>query len=175
MNIIYVFLMQAVLFAMHFTIEALNEKRPLNKNSFLYIIYDEFLHVSLYCIIMLPFIHYARLFLIGAAASVLIDIDHVIAAGSVRINKMITLPSRPFTHSLTYALMFSAVLLIVFRDTAIAGAVFAGIAIHLLRDMISGKTMIFFPVKSISHLKKSGYVFISMSLIVLSCLLYFLI
>lgn len=175
MNVLYLIPLQLILLVLHLIIESMNEKRPLNKDSILYIMYDEFLHIALYLIIMMPFIQFLRPFLIGAAASVLIDIDHIIGARSARIDKMISLPNRPSTHSLTYAVFFSLLLLAVFRSASIAGAVFAGIAIHLLRDMITGKTLIFFPVRKISYINKTVYAVICIVLIVLADISMFLI
>jgi LexA-binding, inner membrane-associated putative hydrolase len=75
--------------------------------------------------------------LTAVAAGTLIDIDHPIAARSMRPAAMISLPARPRSHNLLATLGAGAI-------GAIAGgpvhgwAAFAGLASHLLRDASGG-------------------------------------
>jgi membrane-bound metal-dependent hydrolase YbcI (DUF457 family) len=69
----------------------------------------------------------------AAAAAVAIDVDHAVAARSLRVGPMISLATRPRTHSLLAALTTGTVV------TAAAGprhgwAAFAGLVSHLLHD-----------------------------------------
>ncbi|HEY7076952.1 MAG TPA: metal-dependent hydrolase [Solirubrobacteraceae bacterium] len=69
----------------------------------------------------------------AAAASLLIDVDHAVAARSLRIRDTTSLPTRPRTHSLLTALGAGALV------GAAAGpvhgwAAFGGLASHLLHD-----------------------------------------
>jgi hypothetical protein len=69
----------------------------------------------------------------AVAAGTLIDVDHAVAARSLRLQPMLSLAARPRSHALGVALALGAV------GTAAGGprhgwAAFAGLASHLLRD-----------------------------------------
>ncbi len=74
-----------------------------------------------------------RVVLTAAAAATVIDVDHAVAARSVRVRATTSLSTRPRTHSALTALGAGAVV------TAAAGplhgwAAFGGLASHLLHD-----------------------------------------
>jgi hypothetical protein len=75
--------------------------------------------------------------LTAVASGTLIDVDHPIAARSIRPSAMISLPARPRSHNLLATVGVGAV-------GALAGgpvhgwAAFAGLASHLLRDASGG-------------------------------------
>ena len=69
----------------------------------------------------------------AVAAGTLIDVDHAVAARSLRIEPMLSLPARPRSHALGVAVVLGGI------GVAIGGprhgwAAFAGLASHLLRD-----------------------------------------
>jgi hypothetical protein len=69
----------------------------------------------------------------AVAAGTLIDVDHAVAARSLRIEPMLSLPVRPRSHALGVAVALGGVVV------AIGGprhgwAAFAGLTSHLLRD-----------------------------------------
>jgi hypothetical protein len=69
----------------------------------------------------------------AVAAGTLIDVDHAVAARSLRLQPMLSLAARPRSHALGVALALGAV------GVAAGGprhgwAAFAGLASHLLRD-----------------------------------------
>lgn len=74
-----------------------------------------------------------RVLATGMAAALVIDVDHVVAARSIRVRDTIALAQRPRAHSLVTAVAAGAVV------TAAAGpmhgwAAFAGLGSHLLHD-----------------------------------------
>jgi membrane-bound metal-dependent hydrolase YbcI (DUF457 family) len=70
--------------------------------------------------------------LTASAAAVAIDVDHAVAARSLRVDALISLDTRPRTHSLLAALAVGA--LIGARSPAHGWAVFSGLVSHLLHD-----------------------------------------
>jgi hypothetical protein len=69
----------------------------------------------------------------AVAAGTLIDVDHAVAARSLRMGPMLSLPARPRSHTLALALVLGGV------GAAAGGprhgwAAFAGLGSHLLRD-----------------------------------------
>jgi len=69
----------------------------------------------------------------AVATGTLIDIDHAVAARSLRLEPMLSLPARPRSHALGVAVALGGV------GAAVGGprhgwAAFAGLASHLLRD-----------------------------------------
>ena len=69
----------------------------------------------------------------AVVAGTLIDLDHPLAARSVRLRHMVSLPTRPRTHSLLSAVGAGAVAAAA-GGRAHAWAAFAGVASHLLYD-----------------------------------------
>jgi hypothetical protein len=67
------------------------------------------------------------------AAGTLIDVDHAVAARSLRLEPMLSLPARPRSHAIAVAVALGA------AGVAVGGprhgwAAFAGLTSHLLRD-----------------------------------------
>jgi hypothetical protein len=75
----------------------------------------------------------SRVLATAAAAAVVIDVDHAVAARSLRVRAMISLPARPRTHSLLTALGAGAVVGVA-AGPAHGWAAFGGLASHLLHD-----------------------------------------
>jgi hypothetical protein len=69
----------------------------------------------------------------AVAAGTLIDVDHAIAARSLRIGPMLSLPARPRSHALGVAVALGAVG-VVAGGPRHGWAAFAGLTSHLLRD-----------------------------------------
>jgi membrane-bound metal-dependent hydrolase YbcI (DUF457 family) len=69
----------------------------------------------------------------AVVASVAIDVDHAVAARSLRVGPMISLARRPPTHSLLAALT-TGTLVGTAAGAAHGWAAFAGLASHLLHD-----------------------------------------
>ena len=92
---------------------------------------DPFVHALLAAAVVAPLGR--RPMLTAVVAGTLIDVDHAIAARSARPSAMLTLRTRPRSHTLLATLAAAAV------GTAAGGPVhgwagFAGLASHLLRD-----------------------------------------
>jgi len=69
----------------------------------------------------------------AVAAGTLIDVDHVVAARSLRLAPMLSLPVRPRSHALGVAVALGAVV-VAAGGPRHGWAAFAGLASHLLRD-----------------------------------------
>jgi hypothetical protein len=85
-----------------------------------------------------------RAMVTSVAAGLLIDFDHPIAARSLEVDRMWTMPVRPPTHSVTVAVVSGAAV------GAMAGprygwAAFAGLLSHVLRDATEAKTLVLWP------------------------------
>ena len=80
----------------------------------------------------------------AVAASVLIDVDHVVAARSIEPAALWTLARRPPSHSAAAAVASGALV------GAVGGprygwAAFGGLLSHVLRDAVEGKTPLLWP------------------------------
>jgi membrane-bound metal-dependent hydrolase YbcI (DUF457 family) len=85
-----------------------------------------------------------RAMTMSVAAGLLIDLDHPVAARSLAVDRMWTMPLRPPTHSVTVAVASGALV------GAAAGprygwATFAGLLSHVLRDAVEAKTLVLWP------------------------------
>jgi len=122
-------------------------KKPIFKVSFMYVVFDEFMHLLHFTAVMLPILTTPKYFIAGATASFLIDVDHFFAAGSIKIKRLVSMDSRPYTHSVVTAVIVGIGLFFIFNDVFLAYSVGFGVLIHLVRDLIDGKTYVFYPYK----------------------------
>lgn len=152
---------QIILLAAVVSLDYLNRKHHFFKISFFYVIFDEFMHLAHYTAVMLPLASKPLYFAAGAAASVLIDLDHFIAAGSFRVKDLVSMESRPAAHSLLFLILFSAAIYLLTQNLLLAGALFSGMFIHLTRDMIEGRTYILYPIKRLHSFPFAVYILIS--------------
>lgn len=83
--------------------------------------------------------------------TVVIDVDHFIAAGSIHLIDAISLPYRPVTHSFVIVFFFAIVLSVLTRSREIGIISFFSLCSHLLRDVWNGKSIIFYPLSSSSY------------------------
>jgi hypothetical protein len=79
---------------------------------------------------------------LGASA---IDLDHVLAAGSLSFHSMESLSRRPDTHGLPVALVLGVATWGVTRVRLAGWCVFAVVASHLVLDAAGGGTPLLFP------------------------------
>jgi hypothetical protein len=96
---------------------------------------DPLQHALLATAVVAPLVPHAgmRVARTAVAAATVIDLDHAVAARSVRVRDTTALPTRPRSHSLVTTVAVGAVV------AAAAGplqgwAAFAGLASHLLHD-----------------------------------------
>jgi membrane-bound metal-dependent hydrolase YbcI (DUF457 family) len=96
---------------------------------------DPVVHAALAAAVVAPLARRAGagVLLTAVAAGTLIDLDHPVAARSLRPRAMLSLPTRPRSHSLAVALAASAAGAVA-RGPVAGWAVFGGLASHLLRD-----------------------------------------
>jgi membrane-bound metal-dependent hydrolase YbcI (DUF457 family) len=109
------------------------------------------IHGSISLFVVLPIVLrssrrvlFAVLAFIGGPA---LDLDHVVAAGSLRPQALETLHHRPDTHSLLLAVVLTLLALALTRSKPIAWSVFAVIVSHLLFDAAGGNEYWLYPLE----------------------------
>ncbi len=76
--------------------------------------------------------------LAGLAGSLALDLDHIVAAQSIRLERCMTMPARPPTHSFLFILFASLGLAGLRPWRGLGLGLFLGLASHLLRDLGTG-------------------------------------
>jgi membrane-bound metal-dependent hydrolase YbcI (DUF457 family) len=101
-----------------------------------YAIKDEAIHLGFGLLVSLPLIAAHGLKLLGFVLvfAVLIDLDHVIAARSFSIRRLITLSERPAGHSVSFALIAGLAIFIVLETPVYAWIAFASVLSHAMVD-----------------------------------------
>ena len=111
---------------------------------------DPLAHVVLAIIVVFPWIVALQLpsfhLPLAAASAVLIDIDHLVAAGSLSVKDAITLPMRPVSHSVLFCLGLAVILGLIARRLSVMGIVFIALLTHVSRDATSGGTPWLWPL-----------------------------
>lgn len=114
-------------------------------------LWEVFAHGSLGVIVVLPLIwrnpRRNRLALLAFLGGVALDIDHVVAAGSLNPRSMEQLGHRPDTHSLLFVSVLALIALAATRRKPIAWAVFAVLIAHLFFDAPGGGVRWLFPLQ----------------------------
>ncbi|MFA5032416.1 MAG: metal-dependent hydrolase [bacterium] len=113
-------------------------------------IIDVIIHTAIGIIVIIPlwvkpFLR--KVLLAVFIASSLIDIDHFIAAKSIYLKDAVTLRYRPYTHSITFAVIVGGITFGITKSPRIGVAVCGGIMSHVLRDASTGITFILYPMK----------------------------
>jgi membrane-bound metal-dependent hydrolase YbcI (DUF457 family) len=109
------------------------------------------IHGCISLVVVLPIISrssrrllFAAVAFIGGAA---LDLDHAVAAGSLRPEALETLGHRPYTHSLLLAVVLTLLTLALTRSKPIIWSVFAVLVSHLLFDAAGGNENWLYPLK----------------------------
>jgi membrane-bound metal-dependent hydrolase YbcI (DUF457 family) len=109
------------------------------------------IHGSISLVVVLPIVLrsnrralFAVLAFIGGSA---LDLDHVVAAGSLRPQALETLHHRPDTHSLLLAVALALLAFALTRRKLVAWSVFAVIVSHLLFDAAGGDEYWLYPLR----------------------------
>ena len=109
------------------------------------------IHGSISLFVVLPIVLrsnrrviFAVLAFIGGPA---LDLDHVVAAGSLRPQALESLGHRPDTHSLLLAVALALVAFALTRRKLVAWSVFAVIVSHLLFDAAGGNEYWLYPLR----------------------------
>jgi membrane-bound metal-dependent hydrolase YbcI (DUF457 family) len=115
-----------------------------------------FIHGTISLFVVLPIVLrsdrrvlYGSLAFIGGPA---LDLDHVVAAGSLNPRALEHLSHRPDTHSLLVAVIFALLALALTRRKLAAWAVFAVVVSHLLFDAAGGGEYWLYPLESIDSI-----------------------
>jgi len=94
----------------------------------------------------MPFVeHKARLAALATLSAVTIDLDHLVAARSVRLIPCMTMPERPASHSLLTVSVVSYAAERLWPGTQSGLALTLGLGSHLLRDLATGGAPLFVP------------------------------
>ena len=93
---------------------------------------------------------------ISGLTVVLLDIDHVVVAGSFSLYDITHLPSRPVTHSLLFAASCALLAYVLTRRGVYGWLVFGVLASHILRDASTGGTPFLWPL-TVNRLAVSAY------------------
>lgn len=147
---------QLILTVFFFSAEFITIGCGENNSLIMRIIIDEMMHVIFYAVIAFPFLMHIE-FLCGIAAAVLIDIDHFISAHSFDPQKTLNLDNRPFTHSLLFALIITGISLLT-GNMLLGFLVFIGLISHLMRDLITDTTPLFYPFFRRCHISFNLFV-----------------
>jgi hypothetical protein len=108
---------------------------------------DELVHGLIAILMVLPFFLNRTplpktLFVVVLFLGVLIDLDHAIAAHSIDIDAMRSLPMRPLSHSLLFTLAVASVVSLFYKRSHCMKMafylLFLGQASHVLRDSFDG-------------------------------------
>ena len=93
-----------------------------------------------------PFVEHPRRFvLLAAASAVAIDLDHLVAARSIKLIPSMSMPTRPSSHSLLTIGIGSYAAERLWPGTQSGLAMTLGLGSHLLRDMATGGAPLFIP------------------------------
>ena len=104
-----------------------------------------------------PFVKNTERFLaVAALSAIAIDLDHVVAARSIRLQSCMTMPSRPASHSVLAVggLAYLTERIQPGRQTELA--VTLGLGSHLLRDLVTGGAPLFMPSRIVEIQKHRG-------------------
>ena len=93
-----------------------------------------------------PLGKWLKYFFVAGLLGGLIDLDHYVAAGSFALEDLITQPTRPPTHSLTFAAALAVASTLVMKDRLMGWVIFVTLASHVVRDASGFHTPLFWPL-----------------------------
>lgn len=133
----------AVCFTLQFVVDSGLRNNWLGRRDLTSLL-DPFAHFSLAVLVLLPWASAFKVswknLLIGLATSVMIDLDHFVAAGSLSLNDAITLSARPIAHSILFSIFASVGLGCLFRSRTLVWVVLVVLISHISRDASGGGT-----------------------------------
>lgn len=117
-------------------------------------LFDGLCHLGTAMAVSLPILPYVRdrwgFLRISLLSSVIIDLDHVLAARSLRLTRCMTMDQRPASHSVLTPLI-AAVLIERWKPEQHTGlAALVGVGSHLLRDLGTGGAPLLHPRRIIT-------------------------
>lgn len=117
-------------------------------SSQIWALYDGIVHGLVGVLVLYPIYkkqinrNFVVLFLLAA----LVDLDHFIVAQSLSLSDALRLPLRPFTHSITFAILSAGAGFFLTRDKLVGWTLFAAVTSHVIRDASGGSTPLFWPL-----------------------------
>jgi hypothetical protein len=104
-----------------------------------------------------PFVREPRRFLaLAGLSAIFIDLDHVVAARSLKLVPCMTMPRRPATHSVLAVGVLAYLLERIEPGRQSELAVTLGLGSHLLRDLVTGGAPLFMPSKIVEVARHRG-------------------
>lgn len=111
-------------------------------------------HFGTACAVTLPVLpntqHKRAFGFVAIGSAVTLDLDHVFAARSLEVNRWMTMPSRPPTHSFGAMIALAWIAERVAPGRRLWLAVMLGIGSHLLRDLATGGAPLWHPRRVIT-------------------------
>ena len=134
------------------SIDILVDRQP-GPDRALWAILDNTIHALVAFLLLLPLfllrIRSLAVPLLGAVLASLIDLDHFAAAGSISLQAALSLPCRPWTHSLTFVLPAAAIAGLASRRFWVFAVAAAALTSHILRDATCSPTPLLFPLPAV--------------------------
>lgn len=117
-------------------------------------LFDGLCHLGTALAVSLPILPYVRdrwgFLRISLLSSVVIDLDHVLAARSLRLTRCMTMDHRPVSHSVLTPLIFAVLAERWKPEQHVGLAALVGLSSHLLRDLGTGGAPLLHPRKIIT-------------------------
>jgi hypothetical protein len=99
----------------------------------------------------LPSIRERRRFMqIIACSALLLDLDHIPAARSARLERCMTMPGRPVSHSVVSIIALAAAVEVLVPGRQLSLATLLGLSSHLLRDLATGGAPLLHPKRVVT-------------------------
>lgn len=144
--------------------------RKLSKFRKIVVSIDALTHGVIAVIIVLPLLEITVIneILIAMVAffiAGLLDIDHFVVAKSIHISDAIKLNSRPYTHSITFALILALLVWGISQRVLLGVVAFIAVTSHVVRDASGGITPLLWPLPT-RKIPYWSYLIIEVSLLI---------
>jgi hypothetical protein len=143
----------AVVTCLLWSIDTLVDRQP-GPDRALWAILDNTIHALVAFLLLLPLfllrIRSLAVPLLGAVLASLIDLDHFVAAGSFSLRDALSLPCRPWTHSLVFVLPAAALAGLLARRFWIFAVAAAALTSHILRDATTSPAPLLYPLPDVT-------------------------
>jgi len=125
--------------------------RESSRSREIFALLDVLIHGVIAVIIVLPIlgisgINKILIVMIAFFVSGLLDMDHFVVAKSMRIGNAIKLNLRPYTHSITFALILGLLVWGISQQVLLGIVAFVAVTSHVIRDASDGITPFLWPL-----------------------------
>ena len=127
------------------------QHRKSSKLREIFALLDALIHGVIAVIIVLPIlgisgINKILIVMIAFFVAGLLDMDHFVVAKSVRISDAVKLNLRPYTHSITFALILGLLVWGISQQVLLGIVAFIAVTSHVMRDASDGTTPFLWPL-----------------------------